>query len=127
MPIVAILLALAAPTPADSPKASSGPVPAKFQGEWVIDPAHCASRGGDNVEGAKITATDIVRYEEGVAIARVTALTRNSIRYEGTLSTYDGDSPATGILELSPDGRRLKGAGYADGSDAHGPELQRCE
>ncbi|QAY78788.1 hypothetical protein [Sphingosinicella sp. BN140058] len=126
MPIVAILLALAAPAAA-SPKASPGQVPAKFQGEWVIDPAHCASRGGDNVEGAKITATDIVRYEEGVTIVRVTALSPDSIRYEGTLSTYDGDSPATGILELSPDGRRLKGAGYADGPDAQGPELQRCE
>lgn len=114
---------LAAAAPAS---ASDGTMPARFQGEWAVRLTDCATKGGDNTEGMTIGPRAIGHYEESIAIKRVTLLGRDSIRYEGILSTYDGEEPATGTLRLSADGNRLVGAGYADGPNSKAPDLLRC-
>ena len=111
---------------ASSAAASEGKMPARFQGEWAVRLTDCGTKGGDNTEGMTISADAIGHYEESVTIKRVTVLGRDSVRYEGTLSTYDGDEPAAGTLRLSTDGTRLIEAGYADGPNRKAPDLLRC-
>jgi hypothetical protein len=129
MPVLPFLITVALTSGAAqaAPAASRDLLPKPFQGEWAIDLAQCASKAGDNTEGMTITGKDIGRYEEGITVTRVTILSRNSLRYEGTLSTYDGDEPTSGTLLLSADGKRLLGAGYSEGPDSKGPDLLRCE
>ncbi|MDT8760446.1 hypothetical protein MZO42_17230 [Sphingomonas psychrotolerans] len=124
MRILSCVLALAGV--AGSAAASEGTLPARFQGEWAVRLADCGSKGGDNTEGMTIGARDIGHYEESITVKRVTLLGRDSVRYEGTLSTYDGDEPAAGTLRLSADGSRLIEAGYADGPNSKAPDLLRC-
>ncbi|PSJ39476.1 hypothetical protein [Allosphingosinicella deserti] len=120
LPLVLFTVATAAP-------ARSGDViPEAFHGEWAVDIAQCSSKGADNVEGMTISADAITRYEDGVAITRVEATGRNSIRYQGMYANYDEEAPTSGTLLLSADGNRLIGAGYAEGPDGKGPDLLRC-
>lgn len=111
---------------AGSATASEGTIPARFQGEWAVRLTDCGSKGGDNTEGMTITGDAIGHYEESVTIKRVTVLGRDSVRYEGILSTYDGEEPAAATLRLSPDGTRLIEGGYADGPNSKAPDLLRC-
>jgi hypothetical protein len=111
---------------AGSAAASENVMPVRFQGEWAVRLTDCGSKGGDNTEGMTIGPRAIGHYEESVKITRVTVLSSDSVRYEGILSTYDGDEPAMATLRLSPDGTRLIGASYADGSNGKAPDLLRC-
>ncbi len=111
---------------AGSASAADSIMPPRFQGEWAVRLTDCGSKGGDNTEGMTISPRAIAHYEEGVTIKRVTVLGRDSLRYEGVLSTYDGDEPATGALRLSADGSRLIEAGYTAGPDGKAPDLLRC-
>jgi hypothetical protein len=122
-----ILLSVLALVGAAGPAtASEGTIPARFHGEWAVRLTDCGTKGGDNTEGMTIGARDIGHYEEGVTIKRVTLLGRDSVRYEGTLSTYDGEEPTSGTLRLSADGARLIEGGYAGGPDSKAPDLLRC-
>jgi hypothetical protein len=111
---------------AGSAAASESSIPARFHGEWAVRLSECGSKGGDNTVGMTISAKAIGWYEESVAIKRVTLLGKHSVRYEGILSNYDGEEPASATLRLSPDGTRLIAAGYADGPNSPGPDLLRC-
>jgi hypothetical protein len=106
--------------------ASENDMPARFHGEWAVRPSACGSKGGDNTGGMTISAKAIGWYEESVAIKRVTLLGRDSVRYEGILSNYDGEEPVSATLRLSADGKRLIAAGYADGPNSPAPDLLRC-
>jgi hypothetical protein len=117
-----VLLAAAGPAAA----APDSGIPARFHGEWAVRLENCALRGGDNTDGMTIKARAIGHYEESVAIKRVTVLGRDSVRYEGILSSYDGEEPVTHTLKLSPDGARLIEAGYSDGPNSKAPDLLRC-
>jgi hypothetical protein len=107
--------------------AADGTMPARFQGEWAVRQADCALRGGDNTQGMKIGARDIGYYEESTAIKRVTVLGKDSVRYEGVLSNYDGEEPVSGTLRISGDGNWLIGAGPSDGPENRPTDLLRCK
>ena len=124
MRILLSALALIGAAPAT---AADGTMPARFQGEWAVQLESCALRGGDNTQGMTIKARSIGYYEESTAIKRVTVLGADSIRYEGVLSTYDGDEPISGTLRLSADGSRLIGAGPSDGPGSKAADLLRCK
>lgn len=124
MRLVSALVLLAIPGAAS---AADGTMPARFQGEWAVRLESCALRGGDNSQGMTIKARSIGYYEESTAIKRVTMLGANSVRYEGVLSTYDGDEPVSGTLRLSGDGSRLIGAGPSEGPGSTAPDLLRCK
>lgn len=110
-----------------APHATPDMMPKAFEGEWADDLSRCASKGGDNTEGMTISGNEIGRYEEVITVKRVTILSSNRLRYEGTLSTYDGEEPTSGTLLLSTDGKRLLGAGYPTGPNSQAPDLLRCE
>jgi hypothetical protein len=124
MPILfPVLTFIAAASPTGAAETN---MPARFQGEWAVRLSECGSEGGDNTGGMTISANAIGWYEESVAIKRVTLLGRDSVRYEGILSNYDGEEPAAATLRLSADGKRLIAAGYADGPNSPAPDLLRC-
>src|SRR5689334_18761081 len=67
------LLLLALPTPvlaAPAPQVLDA-FPVKFRGEWARSLAECASRGGENTSGFKVTARAITYYEDSETVREV--------------------------------------------------------
>ncbi|WP_404337456.1 hypothetical protein AB2M62_02315 [Sphingomonas sp. MMS12-HWE2-04] len=113
------LIAVTTPALANPGTQTLKAIPAKFQGEWARTLADCASRGGENAAGFKVTARTIVYYEDSEEVLQVRLLDANSLAYTSKFISTDGEEPSQGKLRLSPDGKRMLGGDPSE-------DLLRC-
>jgi hypothetical protein len=119
LPVIAIAALVPALTAAAVPVQSGKTLPAKFHGEWARTQADCMSKGGENSQGFRVTATTITYYESTEKVQQVRVISPTSVHYTAQMESAEGDEASQGDLKLSADGQRLLGK-------TRGEDLVRC-
>ncbi len=90
---------------ATGPAGTSSEIPARFHGEWAVDPARCGDR--ESGQNLRIDATSITYFEAGDAVVVVAPLPNGGISVLVDHEDYEGMERLHRMLVLSDNDQKL--------------------